>query len=614
MPSILDFLFQGGQGGGLLGGFTGPNGQGGPQSLPDMFGGNQGMMLAGLGLASGSTPGEGFKNMLPALQSAFEQQKAQQAGMALLNALPGGSAPASPAAAPAGMPQPMALGANGQPLRALDGGIMPAGMGEPSSYSRAIAANESGGDYKALGPVIPKTGDRAYGKYQVMGSNVPQWTQEVLGRPMTPQQFVASPEAQEAVFKAKFGQYVQKYGPEGASRAWFAGEEGMNNPNARDPLGTTVAGYSQKFMANGGGDPSALPPNATPTQGQAPPTQGYAVPGQPGPQLGGNMPGSGLQLIDSPALQGMPATVRKAIPVMLASKQYAPQAMAMIQKYINPEQWQLYRDSMGNVFTRNSATGESKPLIQATPQMMNANASGLPTPLAYEAATSLAGSAAKNTELTTEQKNANASAGMTPVQYEGAKQEATATGTILADQFKTITNAGISATKKLGTLQRMSQLNEQAYEGAAAPAVQHIRSALATFGLDAGKVPAGEEFTALANKMTMDGLNGSLGTGVSNADTAIIANMNPNLSHTAAGRKEIIQTATLLAKRDQTVAKMASEYRAKNGGSLAGFDSVLADFAEKNPLFAGRENKIAAPTGGPDPAAIAEAKRRGLIK
>ena len=74
------------------------------------------------------------------------------------------------------------------------------------------------------------------------------------------------------LFQAKFGQYQQKYGPEGAARAWFAGEGGMNNRNATDVLGTTVGGYGQKFaqaygpgamggpQVGQGAPPQAMPP------------------------------------------------------------------------------------------------------------------------------------------------------------------------------------------------------------------------------------------------------------------------------------------------------------------------------------------------------------------
>ena len=70
---------------------------------------------------------------------------------------------------------------------------------------------------------------------------------------MTPQEFLQNPEAQDAVFDHRFGSYVQKYGPEGAARAWFAGEGGMKNPNARDVLGTSVEDYGRKFTQNMGG-------------------------------------------------------------------------------------------------------------------------------------------------------------------------------------------------------------------------------------------------------------------------------------------------------------------------------------------------------------------------
>lgn len=117
---------------------------------------------------------------------------------------------------------------------------------ERSPYADAISGIESGGNYRAVGPTT-KTGDRAVGKYQVMGANVGPWTEEVLGTRMNPLQFLASPEAQDKVFNAKFKSYVDKYGPEGAAKAWFAGERGMNNPNAKDILGTSVSGYAEKF-------------------------------------------------------------------------------------------------------------------------------------------------------------------------------------------------------------------------------------------------------------------------------------------------------------------------------------------------------------------------------
>jgi hypothetical protein len=129
--------------------------------------------------------------------------------------------------------------------------LIPAGQ----DYGQAISSIESSGNYRAIGPVT-KTGDRALGKYQVMGANVGPWSREILGREVTPQEFISNNEIQDAIFKGKFGQYAEKYGPEGAAKAWFAGEKGMNNPNARDVLGTTVASYGAKFNRALGQKPS----------------------------------------------------------------------------------------------------------------------------------------------------------------------------------------------------------------------------------------------------------------------------------------------------------------------------------------------------------------------
>lgn len=132
-------------------------------------------------------------------------------------------------------------------------------MPEFNPYANAIARIESGGRYDVLGPVVPGQG-QAHGKYQIMPANIGPWTREILGREMTPAEFLASPEAQDAVFNGKFGQYVSKYGPGGAARAWFAGEGGMNNPNAADVNGMTVANYERKFLGAGAEPPPAVDP------------------------------------------------------------------------------------------------------------------------------------------------------------------------------------------------------------------------------------------------------------------------------------------------------------------------------------------------------------------
>src|SRR5208282_5677941 len=89
-----------------------------------------------------------------------------------------------------------------------------------------VAHLESGGQanpYLALGPMT-RTGDRAYGKYQVMGANIPQWSSQVLGRTETPLQFLHDSDAQEAIARSRLGASLAKYGnPGDAASVWFTG-------------------------------------------------------------------------------------------------------------------------------------------------------------------------------------------------------------------------------------------------------------------------------------------------------------------------------------------------------------------------------------------------------
>ena len=189
-------------------------------------------------------------------QNRDAEQTGKQGLQASIAQMLGGEA--APAAAPQGGGNPLA-------------GVQPMAMGSDlDRAANAITSIESGGRYDALGPVT-KSGDRAFGRYQVMGENIPSWTEQYVGRRMTPQEFLASQEAQDAVFRGEFGRLKQKHGPEGAARAWFAGEGGMNDPNRRDILGTSVADYSRKFTsAFAPGQAPAAAPQVAQAGGAAP--------------------------------------------------------------------------------------------------------------------------------------------------------------------------------------------------------------------------------------------------------------------------------------------------------------------------------------------------------
>lgn len=116
-----------------------------------------------------------------------------------------------------------------------------------AAYREAIGSIESSGDYSALGQVL-SSGDRAYGKYQVMGNNIGPWTKDALGYSMTPQQFLNSPWAQDAVFNQQFGNSLAKYGnANDAASVWFTGRPMSSGSSAVDALGTSGSQYVTNF-------------------------------------------------------------------------------------------------------------------------------------------------------------------------------------------------------------------------------------------------------------------------------------------------------------------------------------------------------------------------------
>lgn len=144
-----------------------------------------------------------------------------------------------------------------------------------AQVKQGFAKTESGspqGNYAALGPVL-KSGDRAYGKYQVMGANIPSWTKQALGRSMTPEEFLADSDAQEKVFENQFERNFKKYGTlEDAASVWFSGRPlaQATKAGARD-VNMGVPEYVQKVV--GGMGPTRNVPTA-PLTGVSPSLRG----------------------------------------------------------------------------------------------------------------------------------------------------------------------------------------------------------------------------------------------------------------------------------------------------------------------------------------------------
>ena len=159
-------------------------------------------------------------------------------------------------------------------------------LGSPDNVLDVLRRNqariESGGNYGITGPVTKdKYGvpHQPYGKYQVMDYNVGPWTKELLGKEMTPQEFLSDPQAQEAVYTGKMKQYLAQTGnPQYAASMWFTGQPLAKGANRKDILGTSGAQYAAAAtegapgLSSGGGsgsNPLAMASSEEPSSSSA---------------------------------------------------------------------------------------------------------------------------------------------------------------------------------------------------------------------------------------------------------------------------------------------------------------------------------------------------------
>ena len=112
-----------------------------------------------------------------------------------------------------------------------------------ASAKTAIGGFESGNNYQSLGVQVEGRG-QALGKYQVMPENLAPWLKDAGLPPMTPQEFLNSPSAQDKVFETKFGQFMQQTGSfNEAASLWFSGKPIAQAGNVKDANGTSVPSY-----------------------------------------------------------------------------------------------------------------------------------------------------------------------------------------------------------------------------------------------------------------------------------------------------------------------------------------------------------------------------------
>lgn len=225
-----------------------------------------------------------------------ENAKASQANIAaMLGALTGGQSPDAPAsgAAPVSLGTPQAPGASRAPIAVTpnssgtgaaplqpgqipgsapilpsDGFTKPAALSGGTGGERedvgalkaALGPMESGNRYNIKGPYNNKYGF-PLGKYQIMESNLPSWSQAALGRVVSSQEFLSNPDLQEKVAGHRMGQIIDRYGNlHDAASVWHSGVPlAEARRQGRRDVNMSTVDYVNKTIGNMRGNAPAAP-------------------------------------------------------------------------------------------------------------------------------------------------------------------------------------------------------------------------------------------------------------------------------------------------------------------------------------------------------------------
>jgi len=144
---------------------------------------------------------------------------------------------------------------DGEVIDAKQDGLAGAGDLNPEveRIRNALSSVESSGRYNAVGRDVVRPGretDRAYGRYQVMGENVGPWTEAAFGQRMSPDEFLGSSKAQDAVVRHQIQQNLNRYGnPQDVASVWFSGRPVNQAGESRDANNVSVPEYLRRFQS-----------------------------------------------------------------------------------------------------------------------------------------------------------------------------------------------------------------------------------------------------------------------------------------------------------------------------------------------------------------------------
>lgn len=178
----------------------------------------------------------------------------------------------------------------------------------------------------------------------------------------------------------------------------------------------------------------------------------------------------------------------------------------------------------------------------------------------------------------------------------GEQSYDTAMGTRFATQYDNLQSGAANARDMLGMYDLAEQaLNSGVRTGIGAEAELTLRQLGAAMGMDTNpeKVSGGELIRAVQNRMALIMRNPEGGMGmpgaISDRDIKFLKDSQIGIDRTPEGNRQMLQAFRAIEQRKVQVAELADQYVQQHGRLDAGFNRVVRDYADANPLFAATE-------------------------
>lgn len=200
------------------------------------------------------------------------------------------------------------------------------------------------------------------------------------------------------------------------------------------------------------------------------------------------------------------------------------------------------------------------------------------------------------TPLSPDQKRAAAAAilgknprGLVDVLREGdpgTKKFAEASAKEEAETFKKLTDEAGKSRVTIATLDVLGRaLNDpNVYTGPAGQTVLTLKRVADRMGIPTKGVPNTELALTVINRLTLGAAEQMKGA-LSDKDVAFLTTMVPSLASSKGGNAKIIGYLKKIEQRKVDTAQLASAYVRTKGRLDAGFQDVLRQFSDRNPLF-----------------------------